>query len=359
MLKLPRGVITERDADRRMGYFFHVHWDDPTLDTYPLEMEEVKLVFDSRARLELGFNSADRLPREITNPRCHQFPMFKHYGTQHFDNVVVRYLPSGPESELRDGLIYCSETAYHFMGRPLLEKLQAEGLTGLFVSKVTVVEDECMGSWLQEGEIVMIDGTGSPFAQQVIAPEEANRCKHCGCAPLMCPECGNVKLNDADFSWICWNCDDIWKLPYKSPESKKKEMRIQQADPFPELFVDVARWNGFDFNAGPLVTWRVVELLERLKCGSLRAEPVAVDVTGLTDEQWKRLEASREHINLSVNNPELILRTAPSCETFRSGVGRVDRVEFRRGLAVRGSATFSNSSQLGGDHDVLRRVVRE
>ena len=71
-------------------------------------------------------------------------------------------------------------------------------------------------------------------------------------------------------------------------------MRIRDADPFPNSFVDMARWDGSDFNTGMLVTWRVVNLLERLKCGSFRAEPVAVDVTGLNDEQWQRLEASRE-----------------------------------------------------------------
>ena len=71
-------------------------------------------------------------------------------------------------------------------------------------------------------------------------------------------------------------------------------MRIRDAGPFPSSFVDMARWDGSDFNTGMLVTWRVVNLLERLKCGSFRAEPVAVDVTGLNDEQWQRLEASRE-----------------------------------------------------------------
>src|ERR1041384_7141748 len=59
---------------------------------------------------------------------------------------------------------------------------------------------------LQHNELVgasPVDGAHSPIAPMTILPEEANRCEHCGYAPLLCPGCGKIKLADWDSSSLC------------------------------------------------------------------------------------------------------------------------------------------------------------
>ena len=301
MLKLPDGKLTsrlrERNGERKIGYFFVVNWDHPNPDTYLDEGTHAKCVFDPSSRLEVGgLIEIGMHPPQLTDQRCLAYPDIPHFMTQHYDRVVVGSWSSDPDDfhadeRPRDGLVYCPETAYHFIGRPLLETLKGKGFTGLVVSKVTQEKGEYASEWLADDDIVMIDGACSPFSPMMIVPEEANLCEYCGYAPLFCPECGKAKLNDWDFSSVCPKCDKIWQLGTQATESEKQKMRIQEADPSPGSCVNLSQWDGSDFNTGMLVTRRVVNLLERLKCGSFRAEPVAVDVTG---EQWQRLEASRE-----------------------------------------------------------------
>lgn len=300
MLKLPKGEVTVRDADRRFGYFFCVSWDHPTSSTYSIEDSHAKCVFDPTHRLEVGFILSEKQPPEFSAPQCLSYPDIPHFMIQHHDSVIVEWQSSDPDDfdvpdkSLREGLIYCHETAYHFIGRPLLETLNGNGLTGLVVSRVSQQRGEHHSNWLSDDEIVMIDGARSPIAPMTILPEEANRCEHCGHAPLLCPGCGKIKLDDWDSSSLCPKCGKTWQFGPDATEPQLRRMRIQDADPFPVSFVDMARWDGSDFNMGMLVTARVVDLLERLKCGSFRAQPVAVDVSGLSDEQWKLLDASRE-----------------------------------------------------------------
>ena len=301
MLKLPKGEVTIRSADRRFGYFFCVSWDNPNPETYREEGAEAKCVFDPSSRLEVALIDCDKQPSQAWNARCLAHPDIPHFTTQHYESVVVEWRSSDPDDfdvpdkSRRDGLIYCYETVYHFIGRPLLEAFQQKGLTGLVVAKVCQERSwEDAPEWLADDEIVMIDGVHSPIAPMTILPEEANRCEHCGHGPLLCPGCGKIKLDDWDSSCLCPKCGKTWQFGSDATESQMREMRIQDPEPFPGSFVDMSRWDGSDFNTGMLVSRRVVDLLERLKCGSFRAEPVAVDVTGLTDEQWKLLEASRQ-----------------------------------------------------------------
>lgn len=299
MLKLPKGELTCRMGDRRYGYFFCVNWDHPSPETYLSEDTDAKCVFDSKHRLEVGFIGSEKKPVQHSDPRCLLYPDIPHFMAQHHDSVLVDWRSSDPDdfdaphNSLRDGLIYCDETAYHFIGRPLLETFNAKSLTGLVASKVAQEKGTYHPMWLADDDIVLIDGMRSPIAPMTILPEAANRCAHCGHGPLLCPGCGKIKLDDWDTSSLCPRCGKTWQFGPDATESQMQTMRIQDADPFPGSFVDMSRWDGSDFNSGMLVTARVVELLERLKCGSFRAEPVAVDVSSLTDEQWKRLEASR------------------------------------------------------------------
>lgn len=295
--------LQERTSERKLGYFFVVNWDHPDPKVHLDEGTHAKCVFDPKRRLEVRVIGYDKPPPQLRNAQCGDYPDLPHH-TKHslsnLDNVVVAWDSSDPDDfdapdhSLRDGLVYCNETAYHFIGRPLLETMQKKGLTGLRVSQVSQEKDEYGPTWLADDEIVMIDGVCSPYSRWELLPEESNVCEYCGYSPILCPVCGMSKLNRRDFSSICPKCDRVWLLGPDAPESEKKKMRIQVADPLPEPCVDLAEWDGSDFNTGMLVTRRVVELLERLKCGSFRAEPVAVDVTGLTDEQWKLLEASRQ-----------------------------------------------------------------
>lgn len=305
MQKLPKGRITsrlrEKNSDRKLGYFFVVDWDHPDPNTYLEDGTHAKCVFDSKRRLEVNVISYDKRMPQISDSRCFVYPDIPHFMTQQLDNVVVQWRSSdpddfdGPDDMLRDGLIYCWETGYHFIGRPLWEAFKQEGLTGLVVSRVAPERiGEAEPEWLDDDEIVMIDGKCSPYGPAIIVPDEANRCEYCGFAPLLCPICGRHKLNERDFSFVCPKCDQIWLLGTEATEIEKKKMRIQEADPLPGPCVDISEWDGSDFNTGLLVTARVVNLLERLQCGSFRAEPVAVDVSGLTDEQWKLLERARE-----------------------------------------------------------------
>lgn len=282
------GHYTFPQGRREYGFFYRMYWDVERPDeVYEFEAtEQTEFVVDTETRLTVNYLGQDSVKVPV-RAECARYPQITHREQNLATRVTVGYTEDGS----RDGLIYCPEEAYTFIGVPLLNELIAKGIRG--IESAPVVKDPyAYSDWLADGEIVMIEGRCHATTPLVIEPEEFNVCARCGFSPLVCPECAANRF-DLDDRLVCWKCGAPW---LREADTHKKDLgtcRVQMTARLSESAICLDRWDGSDLCAGNIVTRRVKEFLENAGVGSFRAEAVPVLMDNVSSAQMDLLKRAQ------------------------------------------------------------------
>jgi hypothetical protein len=122
-----------------------------------------------------------------------------------------------------------------------------------------------------------------------VEPASANKCPFCGAGPVVCPECGHSRNP-------CAECGEKWGVPaalHKGDSDRR--IKIEGAGNGIAV-IDARRWGGVDFmgySHGGYVTRRALDWLLSIHAGPFLAEPIAVNVFGLSNAEREKLELAR------------------------------------------------------------------
>ena len=130
-----------------------------------------------------------------------------------------------------------------------------------------------------------------PRIRRKIIPASADKCPFCGVGPIVCPSCG--RSNNP-----CPNCKKRWAAA-DDKHGGEKDPRIK-IDRFSArtIVIDPKRWEGSDLLGGNIVTRRVIDFLLSIHAAPFKAEPVPVNVLGLSKAELKRLGTAKAPLPL-------------------------------------------------------------
>jgi len=152
-----------------------------------------------------------------------------------------------------------------------------------------------MGDWIEANLVLRngeeVDWRLSVFAEpelrcmveQRIIPESANRCPYCGVAPLNCPGCGRLRIDN------CRECGKkISRWEHQQGDDGRQiviERRIYEGR---DLFLQGKKVPTQDFFAtrnGYFASDRLLRHFRKVGAGPYCGTPAEVDITGMTDAE--------------------------------------------------------------------------
>jgi hypothetical protein len=173
------------------------------------------------------------------------------------------------------------------VNKKLADQLLESGLPCVQTTPASVVLNQ---SACKDPNIHLLVFAGrDPTRWPRIYPETANRCPYCGHGPIVCPECG---------FWYayCPKCAKEWCRCADEAREGVEDLRLV-IRPFPKLgpIIDPNRWDGSDFMPYCIVTRRVLDFFLSVHAAPLRAQPIRVDLRGITDEKRDLVERAKGH----------------------------------------------------------------
>lgn len=212
----------------------------------------------------------------------------KHYVPQKI--VAAKWI----EAHGGDPFPFIPSFEFLFINEDLANRLKASPLIGADPIRV----GKLLFHYLEEEEECppVFALRGAPYDRwltkpDIIDPPDKNHCPFCGHSPVLCPECG-------DYDTSCPSCkEEIVAWPDK--HQGRKDPRILRERFTESTPLDVSRWDGSDFinQCGDWITKRALDFLISIHARPFSAVPLKADVSGLTDEQWKRLELSTKPVS--------------------------------------------------------------
>lgn len=178
-----------------------------------------------------------------------------------------------------------------FINEDLAKALKASQLVGADPLRVKQVLDHVLD---EEPGIYAMRGAACDrwlTKPRIVEPSDKDHCPFCGHAPVLCPECGS-------YDTFCPVCKKKVVSSASEHQGRKAPSilseRLTESSP-----IDVSRWDGSDFigDCGDLITKRALDFLISVHARPFSAVPLKADVSGLTDEQWKRLELSTKPVS--------------------------------------------------------------
>jgi hypothetical protein len=181
------------------------------------------------------------------------------------------------------------------VNKSLKEALTASGLTGFEVQRVNIgmyprfdTPEDTPEDKNVFGPFFRIFGMGKEcLANPQVFPPSADKCPWCGQGPIVCPDCGHC-LNP------CEKCGRDWGVAEHNPDVGKNARIIIEEKSALLTVIDPRRWDGSDFFMECYLTRRAVDFLLSIHAAPFVAEPVPVNMLGISEKDRLRLEAARK-----------------------------------------------------------------
>ena len=275
-------ILTIGRTDLKNGYFYILH-NDRHIET--ADDWVVSPAPDGKRHGDCGVSACKR--RMVERFKCSANP--KHGEEEELydyeiDLTNVR-LPLTP---------FVSEHDHVIVNEWLADRLKTSGLKGFRLLPATVssfpmlYKDEAttpVGKLFQ----LTFDGV-HPGAIPHVEPASADKCPNCGAGPIVCPECGFC-INP------CVKCGEDWGVSERRYEGKNdRRIKIERLGASIDV-IDPRSWDGTDFmgsSHGGKITRRALDWLLSIHAGPFVAQPIAVNVFGLSATELARLETVRK-----------------------------------------------------------------
>ena len=278
--------ITSGQVKIAFGYFFVLYnCRDTDVESFPVETDDWVLA-GSPDGLDHGRCVVEAYQtRLVHKPLCSTNPQHCQVEEQYdyeIDLINMR-LPLPP---------FVSEFDHVIVNGWLAGRLRESNLTGfrLLPTQIFAYPSRYQVSANHDTEMFQLCFDGkSPDARRYVEPPEANRCPFCDFAPMVCPDCGK-------FDFFCPQCSRRWNVPASLHEGSQDERVAIETICGSTPVIDPYRWDGTDFmgsSQGGYITRRALEWLTSNKAGPFIAQPVAVNILGLSETDFLRLERAR------------------------------------------------------------------
>ena len=186
-----------------------------------------------------------------------------------------------------------AEDAHVLVNEWLAERLKGSGLKGF---RLLPTEVRLMPDWFVDGKSTPLSKVyqlafDGRFPRQLprVLPASADKCPHCGTGPIVCSACGF-------FYNQCSKCGEMWGVPADQHGGRDDPRILIERLGIGIDVVDPRRWDGCDFmgwSSGGWITRRALDWFLSIHAGPFVAQPIAVNVLGLTKEERERLETMR------------------------------------------------------------------